>query len=113
MSAVTGKAFDLHLLKRVLSYARPYRKVFVFTGFVTIALAFLAPLRIILIQKALDEYIKVRDASGLQVLLIYTLAVILLHTLFQFFQSYYTSWLGQHVIFDIRKELFAKMLGFK
>ncbi|MCX6181662.1 MAG: ABC transporter ATP-binding protein, partial [Bacteroidetes bacterium] len=47
------------------------------------------------------------------VLLIYTLAVILLHTLFQFFQSYYTSWLGQHVIFDIRKELFAKMLGFK
>ncbi len=113
MSAVTGKAFDLRLLKRVLRYARPYRKVFIFTGIVTIILAFLAPLRIIMIQKGLDEYVKVRDASGLQTLMIYTIIVILLHTLFQFFQSYYTSWLGQHVILDIRKELFAKVLSFK
>ena len=113
MSEVTGKAFDLRLLKRVLSYARPYRKVFIFTAFVTVVLAFLAPLRIIMIQKGLDEYVKVRDASGLQSLMIYTVLVILLHTLFQFFQSYYTSWLGQHVILDIRKELFAKVLSFK
>ncbi|MFM7023684.1 MAG: ABC transporter ATP-binding protein [Flavobacteriales bacterium] len=113
MSTVTGKAFDLRLLKRVLRYVRPYRKVFIFTAFVTIALAFLGPLRIILIQEALDDYVKVRDASGLQMLMLYTILVILLHTIFQFFQSYYTSWLGQHVILDIRKELFAKMLSFK
>ncbi len=113
MSEVTGKAIDFRLLKRVLKYSRPYRKVFIFTGVITITLAFLAPYRIILIQQGLNDYVKKGDSGGLQNLMFLTIGVVLLHTIIQFFQSYCTSWLGQHVILDIRKELFAKVLGFK
>jgi len=113
MSEVTGKAIDFRLLKRVLKYSRPYRKVFIFTGIITIVLAFLAPYRIILIQKGLDEFVKRGDSNGLQNLMYLTMCVVLLHAIIQFFQSYFTSWLGQHVVFDIRKELFSKVLNFK
>ena len=113
MSEVTGKAIDFRLLRRVLKYSRPYRGVFIFTAIITIVLAFLAPYRIILIQQGLDEYVKKGDASGLQQLMYVTIAVVLLHAVIQFFQSYFTTWLGQHVVLDIRKELFAKVLNFK
>ncbi len=113
MSEVTGKAIDFRLLKRVLKYSRPYRGVFIFTAVITIILAFLAPYRIILIQQGLDEFVKKGDATGLQHLMYVTIGVVLLHAVIQFFQSYFTSWLGQHVVLDIRKELFAKVLNFK
>jgi ATP-binding cassette subfamily B multidrug efflux pump len=113
MSEVTGKAIDFRLLKRVLKYSRPYRGVFIFTAIITIVLAFLAPYRIILIQQGLDEFVKKGDVSGLQHLMYVTIAVVLLHAVIQFFQSYFTTWLGQHVVLEIRKELFAKVLNFK
>ncbi|MCB0766688.1 MAG: ABC transporter ATP-binding protein [Flavobacteriales bacterium] len=45
-----------------------------------------------------------------------TLVVVLLlvvEALVQFYQAYWTAWLGQAVTFDLRQKLYARILGFK
>ncbi|HQV75985.1 MAG TPA: ABC transporter ATP-binding protein [Flavobacteriales bacterium] len=39
--------------------------------------------------------------------------LLLVETVVQYFQSYWTSWLGQAVTFDLRQKLYSKILGFK
>lgn len=50
--------------------------------------------------------------------LIMTIAIVVvvllvLETVAQFYQSYWTSWLGQAVTYDLRKALYQKLMGFK
>ena len=48
--SVIGKAVDLVILKRIFAYVKPYRKNFGLAVFTTIFLAFLSPVRPVLIQ---------------------------------------------------------------
>ena len=57
MSEKIGKTFDLFLLNRVLTYVKPYFKIFYGTAFCAILIAFLSPTRPLLIQYAFDNYI--------------------------------------------------------
>ncbi|MCB0769536.1 MAG: ABC transporter ATP-binding protein [Flavobacteriales bacterium] len=40
-------------------------------------------------------------------------ALLIVETVVQYFQAYWTSWLGQVVSFDLRRNLYAKILGFR
>jgi len=53
--------------------------------------------------------------AGTLVLAISIAVVLLLviETIIQFQQSYWTSWLGQAVTFDLRRKLYARIMGFK
>lgn len=113
MSNSTGKAIDFKLLGRTLRYAKPYKWIFIFTIFATIITAFLAPVRTILVERALDKYIQVGDIEGLNLLLLVLLAILIFHAGMQFVQSYSANWLGQRIILDLRRELFRYVLSFK
>lgn len=39
--------------------------------------------------------------------------LLVVETVVQFYQAYWTAWLGQAVTFDLRQKLYAKVLGFK
>lgn len=39
--------------------------------------------------------------------------LLLIETVVQFYQAYWTSWLGQAVTFDLRQKLYARIIGFK
>ena len=39
--------------------------------------------------------------------------LLLVETIVQFYQAYWTSWLGQAVTFDLRQKLYARIIGFK
>ena len=51
----TKKIFDFALLGRVLQYAKPYRKTFILSILLAIALALLSPIRPYLIKFMIDE----------------------------------------------------------
>ena len=53
---VTGNIYDRQLLKRMLSYLKPYRNKFIFALFITIILAILVPIRPYLFQYVLDIF---------------------------------------------------------
>ena len=60
---VVGKAFDMKILRRIYAFTKPYKKKFYLSVGLTLLLAFLSPLRPILIQYTVDEYIIKLDAS--------------------------------------------------
>ena len=61
----TGNAYDARLMRRILKYARPYKKL-VFGGvLLTLFASFLQLVGPYLTKTAIDDYIAVKDLSGL------------------------------------------------
>ena len=104
--AVTGKAFDVSILKRIYRFVIPYRKKFIFAAGLTILLAFVAPVRPLLVQYTIDSFITTLDGNGLVRMMFIMTALLLMQTLIQYYHTYITSWLGQAVIKDLRVKLF-------
>ncbi len=113
MSGVSGKALDLPILKRVLGFVKPYKGTFYLTAFLTIVVAFAAPIRPMLIQRIIDNELMNGDMEGLWNMTMLLIAVLIGEAIVQFFQSYLTSWLGQTVIKDLRTQLYKKVLKFR
>lgn len=113
MSTNTGKVFDATLVKRVLSYTKPYKRIFYWTIFLTIFVALISPIRPRLIQFTIDKFVMVGDLSGLTKMLFILIGLLLIETFTQFYQSYYSSWIGQVVLRDIRVQLYQHVSYFK
>ncbi len=120
---VLGKAYDSRLMRRLLTYLRPYRWQ------VTIAIAsiilksFCDVLGPYLVKVAVDRYLApVKGAtSGLwswlsprplhgiaQISSIY-FSLLLLTFVFEFLQTYFMQWTGQKVMFDLRSQIFRHL----
>lgn len=113
MAQVTGKAFDLKLFTRVFKYVSPYMKVFYFALFLTIFLAALGVIRPVLIGKAIDVYVVNNDPVGLLYLMLLVMGILFIEAAAQFYQTYYSNWIGQSVTIDLRSMLFNHISSFK
>lgn len=111
--SVTGKAFDWQIFKRVMRYIGPYKTTFWFTFFLTILLAFLAPVRPKLIQYTVDNHIVDFDVQGLLNMTMIMVGILIVEAVVQYYQTYLANWLGQTVIKDMRIKLFKHILAFK
>lgn len=103
---ITGKTYDINLVKRMSRYMRPYHVSFWISVVLTILLAAVAPALPMLIQHTLDNYILNFDTSGLSLMLIAMLALVILQTLIRYYHTLMTNTLGQSVIRDIRIQVF-------
>ncbi|MEL6652963.1 MAG: ABC transporter ATP-binding protein, partial [Bacteroidota bacterium] len=110
---VTGKALDRQLIRRLFSYVRPYRKQFAGALSLTIFLAILTPLRPTLVQRALDNHVIFGDVKGLRMIILLLVALLVVQLLAGYANTYLTSWLGQSIIRDIRKQVFNHILKLK
>jgi len=113
MSSVSGKAFDSKLFLRLMQYARPYRTAFQLGLIMTVILAFLSPLRPILIQYTVDTCIITPDGPGLLRMTLIMAALLVLESILQFGNTYLTNWLGQSVIRDLRVQVYEHITRFK
>ncbi len=110
---VSGKAFDLPLLWRVLAYIKPYKKTFLFTSFLTVLLAFFSPIRPWLIKYTIDKPVAEGNMELLLQLTLLMIFLLLLEALFQFWQTFLANKIGQDVIKDLRIQLFRHLLRFR
>src|SRR4051812_5490365 len=106
MSADIQQKFSFALLKRVLSYAKPYTVMFVFAAIVSIVFAFVSPIRPWLTQYTLDHFIVKPDKKMLFTMTLVMVGILLFETLLQFLNEYLAGWLGQTIIRDMRTKLF-------
>jgi ATP-binding cassette subfamily B protein len=106
MAKVAGKAYDINLLKRVFQYVTPYKNIFIWSVTLTVALAFVAPLRPLLIEYALDKYIFQNDYQGLLNITILLVLLLIAQTIIQYFHTFLTNSLGQSTIRDLRIAVF-------
>ncbi|WP_234733799.1 ABC transporter ATP-binding protein [Tellurirhabdus bombi] len=106
----SGKIFDWVTLKRLFSFVQPYRLQFVSLIAIILISAALAPLLPLLIRHTIDQKIAAGDYPGLTMMLVLMIGVLVIQAIFQFLNTYLSGWLGQHVIRDIRVQLYAKVL---
>lgn len=104
-----GKAYDSRLMRRLIAYLRPYRGRVALAIVVTILISLLGPLRPYLVKMAVDDYLPKRDMSGIYMIVALLVASIVVQALVQYAQTIITQWIGQKTIFNIRKEIFAKL----
>jgi ATP-binding cassette subfamily B protein len=104
------RIFDFSLLRRLFSFAVPYKGSFYLSMFLTIVLAVLSPLRPYLIQVTVDKYIANQWMQMLVIITIIQIGVLLIETLVRFFFSYLTNWLGQSVVKDLRVTVYKKIV---
>jgi ATP-binding cassette, subfamily B, multidrug efflux pump len=107
----TGKkSFDFHLLKRVLEFTKPYRKIFFWSIGLAILLAMFTPVRPFLIQYTVDNFIRGRVYDWVIYITIIQVGFLLAESGLRFYFSYITSLLGQSVVKDMRTTVFKKVL---
>ena len=120
---VLGKAYDSRLMRRLLTYLRPYRWQVTIAIVSIILKSFCDVLGPYLVKVAVDRYLAPTkiSSSGLwswlspspaqgiaQISLIY-LGLLVLTFLFEFLQTYFMQWTGQKVMFDLRSQIFRHL----
>lgn len=104
---ILGKAYDSQLMKRLLSYVRPYKKYVILAILFNIVVAALGPLRPYLTKIAIDDYIAHSNYDGLMYISILLFASLIVQAGIQYFLTYYTQLLGQKTIYDLRSQIFS------
>ena len=100
----------MKVLRQLYTYVKPYQKQFYFLVFLTLALAILAPARPYLIQIAIDEHVAVGDAAGLLQIIYILVGLMIVQAFAQWAHTYYSGWIGQVIIKDIRVRLYKHLL---
>ena len=113
MSDLAGKIFDFELFKKLKAFISPYKLTYRFVVFAAISLSFFSTLTPYFLKIIVDDYIRLKDYSGMLFFIILMLATLLLEVIFQFLFVFYANWLGQSVIKDLRLRLFDKIINFK
>lgn len=96
-----------------MAHTRPYRLTFFGVAMAAILISGFAVLLPIIVGRIIDEAVKPSDAERLLFLTIAMAVVLVLQVGSQLLFNYYTNWLGESVIRDIRIRLFQHMLSFK
>ena len=102
-----GKGYDSKLMSRLLQYLKPYRR------YVALAIALLLISSAFglagpyLVKIAIDNYISTSDFGGLQQIALIYLLFLFVQFFTDYGQLYIMEWIGQHAMFDLRRQLFA------
>ncbi|MBS1518590.1 MAG: ABC transporter ATP-binding protein [Bacteroidetes bacterium] len=105
------KDIDPKILKRLLGFFKPYTRYIVFATFLTISISALAALRPRLTPIAIDDKIMNKDLPGLQFIILIMLGTLVVQGIIQYGMTYLTSWIGQKIIYDLRKKIYSHILS--
>lgn len=116
--------FSFGLLKRILSYSKPYKTLFALAVVLTLTLSSLAIVRPLLINQTLNV-IGIEDVSTEGYLFpsdklvfinrmgLLLIGMLLLEALLQFSNIYVTNLLGQNIVKDLRLQVYRHILKLK
>ena len=110
-TAQQKKKFDYAALKRVFRYAIPYKRLFLWSLVLSLLLAAMAPLRPYLIQQTVTVHIASGNLNWVIGITIFQVVLLMIESFARFRFTYSTASLGQHVVHDLRRKIYAKVLG--
>ena len=102
---VLGRAYDSRLMRRLLTYLRPYR------GQVAVAVVAIIGHSILdlappyLTKVVIDRYIPIGDLGGLSTIAALFLGALGASFLLEYLQTWTMQVIGQRIMFDLRMEL--------
>jgi ATP-binding cassette subfamily B protein len=104
-----GKTYDFQVARRLLRYLKPYVRFLVPAILLTFAVNWLTTLQPKFTQWAIDWYILPRTTNGIGLLVALFLGTQVLRLVFSYFQAIFVNSVGQYTMFDMRRELYAKL----
>ena len=113
MADKTGNAFDIKIFSRLMSFAKKYRLYFFTAASSTILLALFSAARPYILMLTIDEAVIPKDGNALLYFILLMLGLLLVEVLLQYTYIYFSNWVGQHIIRDIRAKVFRHILQFK
>jgi ATP-binding cassette subfamily B multidrug efflux pump len=122
---ILGKAYDARLMRRLLEYLRPYRRVVGLALAAILGYGVLQAVPPYLMKVEVDRYLDPTRAAApgllarllspnaavgiLQIAFLILLPAALLSFGLEFAQSFAMQWVGQMVMYDLRKQIFAHL----
>ncbi|CAI8246351.1 MAG: putative ABC transporter ATP-binding protein [Polaribacter sp. SA4-10] len=113
MADKTGNAFDIKIFSRLMGFAKKYRLYFFTAASSTILLSFFAAARPYILMLTIDEGVIPKDSNALLHYVLLMFGVLGIEVLLEFTFIYFSNWVGQHIIRDIRAKIFRHILQFK
>lgn len=106
---ILGKAYDSRLLNRLLTYLKPYWFPVVLGVVILLIVTLLDLAGPYLIKMAIDRNIVPKVTQGLLTIVLIYFAVLIVQFAFKYARTYIMQWIGQHIVFDIRMEIFRHL----
>lgn len=100
------------LYARLLSYVRPYSKAFALAVVGMVGTAATEPVFPAILKYLLDNGFKTTDPRMVWLIPGGIVALFLVRGIFSFCTSYLMTWISTHVVTDLRRQMFAKILLF-
>lgn len=104
--SITGQAYDARLMKRLLTYMKPYVWQVVLAIFLLLTGTGFELAGPIIMKYGIDNYIAKGQFEGLGKIALWFLLFLVAAFLLRFLHIYITQWIGQKVILDLRIKLF-------
>src|ERR1700733_11401496 len=118
---VVGKVYDRHLIRRLMTYLRPYKVQVILSAFSIIFKAGSDVMGPYFVKVAVDPYMAApppanlswlarhlssQPMTGITQLGLLYLGALLVTYLLEFLQTYTMQWTGQKIMFDLRSQIF-------
>jgi ATP-binding cassette, subfamily B, multidrug efflux pump len=109
----SGNIIDWSVLKRLMTFVKPYNGRFIIVVILTVLLGVLAPTRPYLVQYTLDHDVAFGNYDGMVKMMIILLGLLVFQSIAQYIHTYLSGWLGQQVIRDIRARLYEHIISLR
>jgi ATP-binding cassette subfamily B multidrug efflux pump len=120
---ILGKAYDSRLMRRLLTYLRPYRLQVTVAIAAIVGKSFADVLGPYLVKVAVDRYLapvpaartgmwswlSPRPMTGIAQISAIYFGLLLFTFVLEFLQTYFMQWTGQKVMFDLRSQIFRHL----
>ena len=104
-----GKVYDRVLMKRLLQYLKPYRVQLLVIAILMIGTTLSRLAGPVLIQMAVDRHIMPGELDGLSIFAGLFVLSLIGEFVFAYFEEYRQLMVGQHVMCDLRQNLFSHL----
>lgn len=106
---ILDKAYDSRLMRRLLTYLRPYAPQVGATVAAIVAHSVLQLVPPYLTKLVIDEYIPARDLSGLANVAVFFLVALLGSFALEYAQTWTMQMTGQRIMFDLRMQIYSHL----
>jgi len=108
---VLGKAYDSRLMRRLITYLRPYKKFVAFALLLILCESVLEIAFPWITKIAIDQYIAAADLPGLTFIAVVFVGLLVLKFVFATLQTYTLQNTGQKIMYDMRMQVFQHLQG--
>jgi ATP-binding cassette subfamily B protein len=106
---VLGKAYDARLMRRLITYLRPYKAQVALATAAIIGHSALELAPPYLVKVVIDRYIPARDVNGLTLIAALYLATLAGSFVLDYAQTWVLQFTGQRIMFDMRMQIYEHL----